>query len=177
MGLLRAARLIAHYPATTLPLPGPDGLLEVSLEVGHTSLKEKGSIYLHLHRTVPVGFKDDVWITAQRCFQRRRFTATRTAGDKRLRKNGHAKDGAQWAKCVDCRRTFVLSPRGLRHDEAFKAQVVETYQDRMSIRGITRTFGICYQTVMIWVGEKVATLPAFEDTLLPNQNEGRAGVS
>ena len=36
-----AARLIAHYPVTTLPLPGPDGSLEVSLEVGCTLPEEK----------------------------------------------------------------------------------------------------------------------------------------
>ena len=71
-----------------------------------------------------------------------------------MQKNGHAEDGAQRAKCVDCRRTFVLSPKGPRYDEKFKAQVVAAYQDRMSIRGITRTFGVCYQTVMVWVGEK-----------------------
>lgn len=40
----------------------------------------------------------------------------------------------------------------------------------MSIRGIKRTFGVCYQTVMVWAGEKSGRLPAFEDTLLPSQN-------
>ena len=75
-------------------------------------------------------------------------------GRERLQKNGHAEDGVQRAKCVDCQRTFVLSPRGPRYSEAFKAQVVAAYQDRMSIRGITRTFGVCYQTVIKWVGEK-----------------------
>ena len=34
------------------------------------------------------------------------------------------------------------------HGKAFKTQVVAAYQDRMSLRGITRTFGVCYQTVM-----------------------------
>ncbi len=73
---------------------------------------------------------------------------------ERLQKNGHAEHGAQRAKCVDCQRTFVLSPQGPRYDQKFKDQVVAAYQDRMSIRGITRTFGVCYQTVMAWVGGK-----------------------
>ena len=73
---------------------------------------------------------------------------------KRLQKNGHAEHGAQRAKCVDCQRTFVLSPQGLRYDQKFKDQVVSAYQDRMSTRGLQRTFGVCYQTVMAWVGEK-----------------------
>ncbi len=40
----------------------------------------------------------------------------------------------------------------------------------MSARGIKRTFGVCYQTPMVWVGKKVAVLPAFEDTLLSGQS-------
>ncbi len=40
----------------------------------------------------------------------------------------------------------------------------------MSLRGIHRTFGVCYQTVMEWLGgEKADDLPAFRDTLLPGQ--------
>ena len=40
----------------------------------------------------------------------------------------------------------------------------------MSIRGITRTFGVCYQTLMRWVGKKAGNLPAFVDMLLPAKN-------
>lgn len=73
---------------------------------------------------------------------------------ERIRKNGHAENGGQRAKCLDCARTFILQPQGERYDQKFKAQVVAAYQDRMSIRGITRTFGVCYKTVLRWVGEK-----------------------
>jgi transposase-like protein len=72
----------------------------------------------------------------------------------RIRKNGHADNGAQRAKCLACGCTFILEPKGARYDQRFKGQVVAAYQDRMSIRGITRTFGVCYQTVLRWVGEK-----------------------
>lgn len=40
----------------------------------------------------------------------------------------------------------------------------------MSTRGIRRAFGVCYQTLMVWVGGKVAALPTFAETLLPSQN-------
>ena len=73
---------------------------------------------------------------------------------ERLYKNGHTVRGAQRAKCKDCQRTFTLSPKGPRHSLALKKQVMAAYQDRMSIRGIHRTFGVCYQTVMKWLGEK-----------------------
>ena len=75
-------------------------------------------------------------------------------GSEHLQKNGHANNGAQRARCVECARTFILSPQGPRYDQSFKDQVVAAYQDRMSTRGIQRTFGVCYQTLMRWVGEK-----------------------
>ena len=75
-------------------------------------------------------------------------------GSEKIRKNGHAENGAQRAKCLACGRTFILQPQGARYDQRFKDQVVAAYQDRISIRGITRTFGVCYKTVLRWVGEK-----------------------
>ena len=75
-------------------------------------------------------------------------------GSEALHKNGHTVRGAQRAKCREGARTFTLSPKGPRYGEKTKAQVVAAYQDRMSTRGIRRTFGVCYQTLMKWVGEK-----------------------
>ena len=78
--------------------------------------------------------------------------------------------GAQRARCVECQRTFTLTPKGPRHGQRFKDQVLAAYQDRMSLRGIHRTFGVCYLTVMRWLGKKSGQLPALVDTLLPSQN-------
>ena len=75
-------------------------------------------------------------------------------GSERLQKNGHTQRRAQRARCVDCQRTFTLVPKGPRHGQKFKDQVLGAYQDRMSIRGLHRTFGVCYTTVMRWLGEK-----------------------
>ena len=75
-------------------------------------------------------------------------------GSERIRKNGHAINGAQRAKCLECERTFILEPAGPRHAQDFKAQGLAAYQDRLSTRGIRRTFGVCYETLMRWMGEK-----------------------
>ena len=75
-------------------------------------------------------------------------------GGERLQKNGHTNHGAQRARCVECQRTFTLDPKGARYDQKFKEQVLAAYRDRMSLRGIKRTFGVCYQTVMAWLGGK-----------------------
>ena len=91
-------------------------------------------------------------------------------GSERRRKNGHANDGAQRAKCLACERTFHLEPEGPRYDQEFKDQGLSAYEDRVSTRGIKRTCGVCFQTLMRWVGGKIERLPEFEDTLLPAQN-------
>ena len=62
------------------------------------------------------------------------------------------------------------NPPGRRYDAAFKEQVLSAYQDRMSLRGIQRTFGVCYQTRDgLAGGKKTGQLPAFKDTLLPSE--------
>lgn len=58
--------------------------------------------------------------------------ACRHGGSERLRKNGHAGNEAQRARCLECGRTFILEPKGPRHDQKFKDQVLPAYQDRMS---------------------------------------------
>ena len=73
---------------------------------------------------------------------------------EKIRKNGHAINGAQRAKCLECKRTFILEPAGPRYDPGFQEQVLAAYQDRMSLRGIQRTFGVCCETVMRWLGGK-----------------------
>ena len=78
---------------------------------------------------------------------------------ERLYKNGRTVRGAQRAKCKDCQRTFTLSPKGPRHSSTLKDQVIAAYQDRMSLRGIHRTFGICYMTGMKWLGQKSGKSP------------------
>ena len=78
----------------------------------------------------------------------------RHCGSEHLRKNGHATNGAQRAKCLECGRTFILEPTGPRYSEETKAQVLAAYQERMSTRGIRRTFGVCYQTLIKWLGGK-----------------------
>ena len=82
------------------------------------------------------------------------ISVCRRCGSENIRLNGHADNGAQRAKCRECEKTFVLEPKGPRYDDAFKETVVRACQDRMSLRGITRTFGVCYETIMEWAGEK-----------------------
>ena len=97
-------------------------------------------------------------------------------GGERLQKNGHTQRGAQRALCLECQRTFTLSPKGPRYDQKFKDQVISAYQDRMSTRGIKRTFGVCYQTLMVWVGEKSGRSARVRGHAVVRPKGRRAGV-
>ena len=91
----------------------------------------------------------------------------RCCGSEAIRRNGHAENGDQRAKCLACGRTFVLQPKGARYDQQFKDQVVAAYQDRMSIRGHhPHLRGVLQNRAALGGGKKAANLPAFVDTLL-----------
>ena len=97
-------------------------------------------------------------------------------GSEAVRKNGHADNGAQRAKCLACGRTFVLQPKGARYDQRFKDQVVAACLDRMSLRGITRTFGVCRKTILRWVGEKSGAATRLRGHSVAWPRGRRAGV-
>ena len=50
--------------------------------------------------------------------------------------------------------TLVLVPTPTSYPAEERARVLRAHQDWMSTRAIQRTFGVCYQTLMRWVGEK-----------------------
>jgi insertion element IS1 protein InsB len=45
--------------------------------------------------------------------------------------------------------------------------ILKAYQERMSLRGIARLFGVHRQSVSRWIAEHVKSLPKLKDTLLP----------
>ena len=71
---------------------------------------------------------------------------------------GRTKGGHARYKCKSCGVTFSDAPtRG--HSEAFKEQVLAAYQERASMRGIARVFGISRNTLAQWLREKGGTCP------------------
>lgn len=89
----------------------------------------------------------------------------RTCGSKNIIKNGTNKCGNAQYHCKDCGAYRVLVPkRGYSQQD--KEQVLKAYRERMSLRGIERVFGMCRQTVMVWLEQHVAILPMLADSLL-----------
>ena len=59
------------------------------------------------------------------------------------------------------------SPRERRKKE--KPLILKAYQERISLRGLNRLFGIHRQTISRWIREHVAALPTLQSTLTPVQ--------
>ena len=97
----------------------------------------------------------------------------RCQGERRY-KNDHPVRGAQRAKGKDGRRTFTLAPKGPRHRATLKEQVLSAYQDRLGLRGIQRTFGVCYLTVRKWLGEKSGSPARLRGHAAARSKRGRA---
>lgn len=68
-----------------------------------------------------------------------------------LVRNGYAPNGKQRYFCKECKRNSRenSSPRG--YSEERKEGILRAYQERSSLRGIERTFGVSRYTVAEWL--------------------------
>jgi len=71
-----------------------------------------------------------------------------------VRRSGKHRGGNQRYQCTSCNKTFCLSPGTTAHPPEFRAMVLKAYQERSSMRGISRTFGISRDTLYTWLAEK-----------------------
>ena len=71
-------------------------------------------------------------------------------GSERLKKNGKAPNGKQRYHCKDCNRASLENP-DYGYSEARKDEILKAYQERSSMRGITRTFGLSRTTLGVWL--------------------------
>lgn len=75
----------------------------------------------------------------------------------------HGKDRSECQRylCHDCRRTFREQPGSRAHSEEFKARVLAAYQERASMRGVCRLFGVARATLTDWLkkSQPVAAAP------------------
>ncbi|RTQ53792.1 helix-turn-helix domain-containing protein [Hymenobacter gummosus] len=66
--------------------------------------------------------------------------------------------------CRSCGRTRRTSPGHGAYSEAHKAKILRAYQERTSLRGLTRVFGVSRQTVTAWLKKSPAVTAAGPDT-------------
>jgi insertion element IS1 protein InsB len=92
----------------------------------------------------------------------------RVCGSTNIIRNGTNKCGSAQYHCKDCGAYRVLE---LRHeqDPTKREQVLRAYQERTSLRGLERIFGVARQTVLKWVRMCVGQLPTLLESLLPKE--------
>jgi transposase-like protein len=69
-------------------------------------------------------------------------------------RNGMTRNGKQRYKCRDCGRTSRDNPTPPGYSEAEKAVILRAYEERSSLRGLQRTFGVNRATVSRWLEKK-----------------------
>ncbi len=79
-------------------------------------------------------------------------------------KNGTDKNGKQKFRCPTCDAWGTLEP-SVPYTEERKEEILRAYQERPSMRGINRIFGVARQTLARWLKDKAASLPDLCDTL------------
>lgn len=92
----------------------------------------------------------------------------RTCGSENIVKNGTNKCRNAQYHCKDCGAYRVLQPQE-RYNERAKATILKAGQERISLRGLQRVFGVHRQTVSRWLVAQAQALPLLAETLLPVQ--------
>ncbi len=72
----------------------------------------------------------------------------------RLVRNGLAPDGRQRYLCRDCGQRCREQPRSNAYTEPEREQILRAYDERSSLRGLTRTFGVSRNTVTAWIKKR-----------------------
>jgi len=85
-------------------------------------------------------------------------------GSANLVKNGKDYKGDQKFRCNDCGRCGTLGTTGHYTPER-REEILRAYQERSSMRGIQRTFGVARTTLARWLKQTAATQPEVAETL------------
>lgn len=76
-----------------------------------------------------------------------------------LVRNGHAPNGKQLVRCRACGRQSRENPTPNQYSQARRQEILAAYQERSSLRGLTRTFGVSRTTVSKWIKKKWLSFP------------------
>jgi len=78
----------------------------------------------------------------------------RHCGSTDLTRYGIAPNGKQKYLCRTCNRQSRENPAPNGYTDARKAEILRAYEERSSLRGLERTFGVSRMTVIAWLKKK-----------------------
>ena len=71
-----------------------------------------------------------------------------------LVRNGKTNNGKQRYICKDCGKMSRDNPAPNGNSSKERERILRAYQERSSLRGLTRTFGVARNTVSRWLKKK-----------------------
>jgi transposase-like protein len=77
-------------------------------------------------------------------------------GSSDLTKYGIAPNGKQKYRCRTCGRQSRENPGSAAYPAERKEEILRAYQERSSLRGLERTFGVARSTVITWLKQSPA---------------------
>jgi transposase-like protein len=66
-------------------------------------------------------------------------------------RHGYTTKGKQRYRCRACGRCFVEDPQSAAYGPARKEEILRAYNERTSLRGLMRIFGVSRNTVTRWL--------------------------
>ncbi len=81
-----------------------------------------------------------------------------------LTRHGLTTNGKQRYFCHDCRRYSRDAPQPNGYTDSERETILRAYDERSSLRGLTRTFGVARNTVTSWLKKRGAAATAGSNT-------------
>src|SRR5437016_7682332 len=79
-------------------------------------------------------------------------------GSADVKRNGHAPNGKQKYSCRACKRQSREHPTPHMYPEERREEILRAYEERSSLRGIERTFGVSRASVISWIKKTVSAI-------------------
>lgn len=83
----------------------------------------------------------------------------RFCASEKLVRDGFTRNQKQRLRCRDCQRVSRENPAAPGYSEAEKERILNAYEERSSLRGLERTFGVSRKTVSVWLKKKTNSSP------------------
>ena len=98
-------------------------------------------------------------------------------GSEELKRNGHAPNGKQKYSCRACKKQSRENPTPHAYSEKRREEILRAYEERSSLRGLKRTFGVSRGTVIGWIKKRQQTCQRFRETVIaPDANDADATI-
>ncbi len=73
---------------------------------------------------------------------------------EKIVRDGLTRNGKQRYWCHNCNRSSRESPQPIGYGEDAQEQILKAYEERSSLRGLERVFGVSRKTVIAWLKKR-----------------------